>query len=61
MTQQHEELVRPRAALITAAAQPTPLCTVMASVGQLVAHAPHSMHASRSTIATLPLFKLNTL
>jgi hypothetical protein len=33
------------AALIMAAAQPTPLSTTMALTGQLSAQAPHSMHA----------------
>jgi len=34
-----------RAALIIAQAQPTPLCTSIAWVGQLRAHAPHSMQS----------------
>jgi hypothetical protein len=36
--------------LITAAAQPTPLCTVIAPGSQFMAQAPHSMQASRSTM-----------
>jgi hypothetical protein len=49
-------LRRPRrAALIMAAAQPTPLSTVIAPVGQLSWQAPHSMHASgRTRSATAP-------
>jgi len=47
ITQQQDELSLPNAALITAAAQPTPACTEMAAAGQLRAHAPHSIHASR--------------
>jgi hypothetical protein len=35
---------------MTAAAQPTPASTVIALAGQFVAHAPHSMHKSLSTI-----------
>jgi hypothetical protein len=61
MAQQHEELLLPKAALINAWAQPTPLWTTIASVGQLVAHAPHSMQASRSAISALPLSIRNTL
>jgi hypothetical protein len=47
---------RPRNALaIMAAAQPTPLSTVIAPVGQLSWQAPHSMHASgRTNWATAP-------
>ena len=44
----HEQLsmsLPRRAALIIAQAQPTPLCTSMACVGQLRAQAPHSMHS----------------
>lgn len=41
----------PRSApLMTAVAQPTPDWTKMASVGQFMAQAPHSIQASRSTI-----------
>lgn len=40
------------AALIIAAAQPTPLSTLSAPVGQLSWHAPHSMQASALTICT---------
>jgi len=46
-TQQQDALPRPKAALMTAAAHPTPDCTVTASAGQFKAQAPHSMHASR--------------
>jgi hypothetical protein len=45
---------------MTAAAQPTPACTVKASVGQFMAQAPHSMQASLFAIRTRPLFMLNT-
>jgi len=38
--------------LIIAAAQPTPLSTFSAPVGQLSWHAPHSMQASARTICT---------
>jgi hypothetical protein len=37
-----------------AAAQPTPAFTMIAPAAQLRAHAPHSMHADRSTIRDLP-------
>ena len=47
-----------RAAQIIAVAQPTPLSTRMAPVGQLIWHAPHSMQASR--LATLALSPLNS-
>jgi hypothetical protein len=58
--QQHEESFRPNAELMTAAAQPTPLLTLIASAGQFMAHAPHSMQASRFWIRTEPLFRLKT-
>jgi hypothetical protein len=38
---------------IMAAAQPTPGVTVMAFDGQLVAHAPHSIHPLKSAILAL--------
>jgi hypothetical protein len=41
---------------ITAAAQPTPALTEMASDGQFRLQAPHSMHASRSRISTYRVF-----
>jgi hypothetical protein len=37
-----------------AAAQPTPAFTAIAPEAQLRAHAPHSMHAPRSTICDFP-------
>ena len=44
-----------RAAWIIAAAHPTPLSTVIASVGQLSWQAPHSIHASgRTSLAKRP-------
>jgi hypothetical protein len=43
-------------ALITAAAQPTPACTEIASNGQFRLQAPHSMHASRSRISACLVF-----
>jgi hypothetical protein len=39
------------APIIMAVAQPTPDCTLIAFTGQFKAQAPHSMHASLSTIA----------
>jgi hypothetical protein len=60
MMQQQEELLRPSAAFITAAAQPTPALTSMASVGQLREQAPHSMHESRLSIRTLPFSLAST-
>jgi hypothetical protein len=56
---QHEEL-RPRALWMTAWAQPTPACTVIASSGQLREQALHSMHASRSVILAKPLSMAKT-
>jgi hypothetical protein len=50
--QQQDGPVRPSMELITAAAQPTPACTKIASVGQFTLQAPHSMHASRFVIST---------
>jgi hypothetical protein len=55
MTQQQEELSLPSRLFMTAAAQPTPAQTVTAPVGQFMAHAPHSMQASRSSISARPL------
>jgi hypothetical protein len=46
ITQQQESFFRPRAALITAAAHPTPDFTVIAPVGQFREQALHSMQAS---------------
>ena len=60
ITQQQEELLRPRAEFITAAAHPTPASTVTAPVGQFRAHAPHSIHASRLRIRACFAFMLNT-
>jgi hypothetical protein len=37
-----------------AAAHPTPGVTEIASAGQFIAHAPHSMQASRSRIRATP-------
>ena len=49
----HDGSFSPRsAALIIAAAQPTPLSTFNAPVGQLSWHAPHSMQVSARTICT---------
>jgi len=45
---------------ITAAAQPTPDCTEIASNGQFRLQAPHSMHASRFRISACLVFILNT-
>jgi hypothetical protein len=45
--QQHEAFLRPKAALMTAAAHPTPESTLIASAAQFFAQAPHSMQASR--------------
>ena len=42
-------------------AQPTPGVTLMASAGQFVAHAPHSMQASLSIIAAFGFSTLKTL
>jgi hypothetical protein len=50
IVQQQEELFRPRAELMTAAAQPTPARTLSAVTGQFLAQAPHSMQASRLPI-----------
>jgi hypothetical protein len=44
-------LFLPMAPIIMAVAQPTPDCTLIAFTGQFKAQAPHSMHASLSTIA----------
>jgi hypothetical protein len=41
-------------------AQPTPGVTWMAPAAQFWAHAPHSMHPSRSTISAFFSFILNT-
>ena len=41
------------APLIIPAAQPTPDFTVIASTGQFIAHAPHSIQTSRSLILAL--------
>lgn len=41
------------APLRIAATQPTPACTEIASLAQFLAHAPHSMQASRSTMRAL--------
>jgi hypothetical protein len=60
MTQQQEALSRPKAVLMTAAAQPTPASTVTASVGQFLAQAPHSMQASRCSIFAWLSFMLKT-
>jgi hypothetical protein len=60
MTQQQESPVRPRAELITAAAQPTPASTDNAAKGQFRAQAPHSIQASRLAIRTFFPFKENT-
>jgi len=44
-----------KAALNMAAAQPTPLSTVIAPVGQFSAQAPHSMHSDgRESLALRP-------
>jgi len=48
------------AALIIAAAQPTPLSTCSAPTGQLIWHAPHSMHASGRTMRTIFSPVINT-
>jgi hypothetical protein len=45
---------------ITAAAQPTPDETAIAFSAQFIRQAPHSMHASRSTIAALRWMTENT-
>jgi len=60
ITQQQESPVRPRAELITAAAQPTPASTAIASKGQFRAQAPHSIQASRLAIrAFFPLGRIS--
>ena len=46
--------------LMMAAAHPTPARTERAPAGQLSAHAPHSMQASRSAISAFPLSTVNT-
>ncbi len=48
------------AALIIAAAQPTPLSTCNAPTGQFSWHAPHSMHASGRTMRTMLSPVINT-
>jgi len=58
--QQQEESLTPNAAFITAAAQPTPALTVTAASGQFLAHAPHSMQASRLSITAWPFSKEKT-
>jgi hypothetical protein len=50
---QEEALLPLSQVFIMALAQPTPGVTVMAFDGQLVAHAPHSMHPLKSTILAL--------
>jgi hypothetical protein len=60
IVQQAEELLRFSIEFMTAAAQPTPVRTLKASVGQFCAQAPHSIQASRSMISTLPFVKLKT-
>ena len=45
---------------MTAVAHPTPDFTVMAPEAQFLAHAPHSMQASRSTIKALPSPRTST-
>jgi hypothetical protein len=60
ITQQQAELLRPRAELMTAAAHPTPVLTKIAVSGQFFAQAPHSMHASRCSILTMPLLRPKT-
>ncbi len=42
--------------LITAVAQPTPAFTKIASAGQFLAQAPHSMQSFRSNIIAFSLF-----
>ncbi len=49
-----------KAAMIMAAAHPTPLSTAIAPEGQLIWQAPHSMHRSARTIRTLPSPCANT-
>jgi len=46
ITQQHEELLRPSAALIIASAQPRPALTAIASAGQFLAQAHQVPHDS---------------
>ncbi len=46
--------------LMIAAAQPTPLFTEIAPKEQFTAQAPHSMHASRSTISALLFWSTRT-
>ena len=48
------------APIMNAVAQPTPESTLSAETGQFPEHAPHSMHAFRSTIFALPLSSANT-
>jgi hypothetical protein len=60
MTQQQALSVLPKAELMTAATQPTPAVTVMASVGQFLAQAPHSIQASRNSIRAFPVAKPRT-
>lgn len=51
--QPHDGSVPRSAPIIIAMAQPVPDVTVTASLGQFLAHAPHSMQASRSTTFAL--------
>jgi hypothetical protein len=46
--------------LINPEAHPTPAATLMTPAGQFLAHAPHSMQASRSTITACLSETLNT-
>ena len=54
MAQPHVGSVPWSAPNIIPAAQPTPDFTEIASVGQFLSHAPHSIQASRSMICDLP-------
>lgn len=49
-----------RAPMMTPVAHPTPAFTDRASAGQFIAHAPHSMQASRSTILAFPFSTTKT-
>jgi hypothetical protein len=47
--------------VMTAAAHPTPVFTLMASVLQFCMQAPHSMHLSKLTLLIFLLYSCNTL
>jgi hypothetical protein len=59
-TQQQEVLLLPSIPLMTAAAQPTPARTEIASAGQFCAQAPHSMQASLVAMTAMSLERSKT-